>query len=199
MRTAGSLLALVALAAAFSPPIAAAPPDRAPAVGVSMNYDVVEEVSALFAAHFDTDFAALADAKDVLKLDRIRVLKRIPVQVAVGAEEPAPTLSLYSPSTLTNARNQARRDSRVTLLAELFIRGPNAEHVRAQADIGLEAILLTIDRIAADAGEGVYGAGEEEFGVRCTLDGTADVTGGQEQYEETARVEFVVWDRDELS
>jgi hypothetical protein len=204
MRTSRSLLVISMLAAltlvsAPSRAAAAPAPPRADSISapkeLSVNYDVVEEVATLLTANFDTDMAALTSAKGVTALAAVTIHKRLPAVIFAGDEVGVPGLGIYAPRTVTNAKSQGKRECRVTCVVELFIRGATAATVRAQAELGLEAILKTVDRVA-DAGSGVFGAGEEEAGVFCEIDGAADAKGGQEQYEEVARVRFIVWDQD---
>lgn len=155
---------------------------------------MVEQVTSVVTANFAADFAALAAAKGVANLGAVTIHKRLPADIIAGEELAVPGIGVYATKATTNAKRQTLRDSRVTCVLELFLRGTSAATIRAQAELGAEAFLLSVDRVHT-AGGGIFGAGEEEGGVVCEIAGGA-LGEGQEQYEELTRVTFTVSDRD---
>ena len=192
MRSLRVFALVAALSLIAAAPAASIGPPTAPEV--AMTYDVIEEVASTLVTNFNTDMAALTTAKGVTALASATVHKRLPAAVFAGDEKALPGIGVYSPRTLTQAKNQARRHSTVTVMVELHLRGTVPATLRAQAELAQEAILLTVDRLWNE-GSGLFGAGEEDLGVECAIDGTAD-TEGQDVYEETVRVSFTVQDED---
>lgn len=187
------IVVAAALVASFQPAAAAAPAPAAPEAPVI--HDSVEQIATSLAANFDTDMAALTTAKSVTALAAVTVYRHVPVAPFVADDAAAPLIAIYSPRALTHAKRQGYRDSRNTIIVELFLRGSTADTVRKQAELGAEAIMRTVDRV--EGLTGLVAAGEQEGSVEVSIDGTADAKGGQEQYEETVRVTFAVLSRDD--
>jgi hypothetical protein len=161
-------------------------------------YDSVEQAYVIASANFATDIAALTTAKGVTALGAVTIIKRQRAETSKRLANPATTLKtlgIYVTRAMTQAKDQQKRDSLSTLVYDLYVEGLDPSLLAKQAELGVEALLRSIDRFAV-SGAGVFGAGELLRSVNIQMsDGYEETV--TPRYWHRAEVTFPVHDRDE--
>lgn len=167
-----------------------------------MLYDAIERVYALLDANVETDLAALATAKGLTLGTTVELVKRQRKETFLRLGSTTPAIGIFPATVVTQARNQGRRHSRVGVVCEYYASSADPVLVQQQAELAVEAILRTVDRLGelTDTG-GVYGGGGEEGSVSVEFtDGrVAGESQAQDVYWASAAVLFDVWDEDVIS
>jgi hypothetical protein len=201
MRTVAfrSSLVVAVLVAALCVPLGAAPRAADPPV----IFDTIEAVGPVLVANFATELAALAASKGVAVLPTAGGIdSTITLYSGQDAEDFAPVeqnvlpgLGLDWDGALTHAkRNAGIRDCLHNLVADYFARGTDSVVLKRQMRLAAEELLHRIDQIAANAGSGVYGAGEADLSIRIEQFPIGSY--GQDTYEGRFRIHFPVNEED---
>jgi len=196
MRRLGSLLVSLVLVASLCLPVRAA-------AGPPVIFDAIEAVGPVLVANYAAELAALAAAKGVPVLPTAGgidatvtlYLGQVAEDFGPVEQNALPGLGLDWDQILTHAhRNAGIRDHVHQLVADYFARGTDAVLLRKQMRLAAEELLHRIDQIAATAGSGVYGAGEDAFSIR--IEQFPIGTYGQDTYEGRFRIHFPVQEED---
>lgn len=163
---------------------------------VGVLYDQVETAYTVLNANFAADYAALLTAKGVTGPGTVKIVKRQSVVTALRYGVLAPLMGVVSLAAQTQAKDQGKRDTRGLVAYDLYISGSDPALVAKQVEIGAEACMRSVDRLAA-SGLGVFGAGELPQSVDVTLNDDADEEVQDGKYGRRATVSFSMWDRDE--
>lgn len=161
-----------------------------------MIYDVVEQAYSVLASNFATDYAALLTAKSVASPGTVKLVKRQKVETALRYGVLPPLLGVVSLAARTQAKDQGKRDTQGLVAYDLYIKGSDPAVVAKQVELGAEACMRSVDRLAA-SGLGVFGAGEIPLSVQITLSDDEEEEVEEGKYGRRATVSFQVWDRDE--
>jgi hypothetical protein len=163
-----------------------------------MLYDVVDLVASVLDANFDADLTALCTAKGVATPTGIvggTVRKREGLLAWATSPANLPGLGVTSQGAQTGAKNQAKRDSTVTVQAAYYSTGQDAALLGAHVELAAEAIMLSVDRMAGSGSGLVWGVAEGRDSVRIETMGTA-FTRDANWFEDGVVVEFPANDRD---
>lgn len=161
-----------------------------------MIYDVVEQAYSVLNSNFATDYTALLTAKNVTSPGTVKLVKRQKVETAIRYGFQPPLLGVISLAARTQAKDQGKRDTQALVAYDLYIKGSDPAVVAKQVELGAEACMRSVDRLAA-SGLGVFGAGEVPLSVNVTLSDDEDEEVEEGKYGRRATVSFQVWDRDE--
>lgn len=160
-----------------------------------MIFDAVQRAHTVTATNLATDLAALCTAKSVTNPGTITLVKRQKAETFIALGSPLPALGIYGLRAVTQAKDQGKRDSLVTVVWDFYIEGTDPTLIAKQAELVAESVLRTVDRLAA-SGDGLYGAGELAQSV------TVEMSDNYQEAEELkwfqrAVVTAPVHDRDE--
>jgi len=161
-----------------------------------MIYDQVEQAYVVLAANFAADYAALLTAKGVASPGAVTLIKRQGVPTALRYQQVPPFMGVVSLAAATQAKDQGKRDNRGLVAYDIYIKGGTPDLVAAQVELAAQAVMQTIDALAA-SGNGVFGAAELPGSCTITLSDDEDEEVEEGQYGRRATVSFPVWDRDE--
>lgn len=161
-----------------------------------MIHDQVERAYTVLATNFAADYAALLTAKAVASPGTVKIVKRQSVVTALRYGALPPLLGVVSLAAQTQAKDQGKRDTRGLVAYDLYISGSDPALVAKQVEIGAEACMRSVDRLA-ESGAGVFGAGELPLSVQITLSDDEDEEVQEGKYGRRATVSFSMWDRDE--
>lgn len=164
-------------------------------------YDAVERAVAVLTANFDADMAAIVTDRAVAVTAQVAtVYKRR--EWSVFAElstfsQAAPGIGVYATEATTNAKRQNERDWTVSVVAEYYARGPDPAKLAVQAELAVEAILRSVDRMNEGLlGSRILDAGGPANSVSVECSRTAHLESGDRYYEELAKVTFPVVDQE---
>ncbi|HWP38945.1 MAG TPA: hypothetical protein VNL18_15470 [Gemmatimonadales bacterium] len=159
-----------------------------------MIYDAVEQAYTVAAANFTADLNALAAAKGVTAPPAATLIKRQRAETYIALGAALPALGIYLLRVATQAKSQGKRDSVVSLVFDYYLEGTDPTLLAKQAELAAEAVLRTVDRLA-DAGSGIYGAGEGSGSVTIELSDGYDPA-DENKFFHRAQVTVPVWDED---
>lgn len=124
---------------------------------------VVDRVFEVVDANLNSDFATLATAAGVptITWDRYKRLTadRFQLRTAAG-------VGVYHDGGGTSRRRpgspagSGRRDSRVEVILDLYLQGNDEDVVMVQSEVGIDALLRSIDRLVPDDSRLIWGAGD---------------------------------------
>lgn len=161
-----------------------------------MIYDVVEQAYDIANVNFVADHTALLGAKSIAPwAGTLTIIKRQRAETSREFGTTPPTLGVCGVRASTQAKDQGKRDTRSAVVYDLFARGTDPGLLAAQVELGAEALLRSIDRLAG-SGRGVFGAGELPNSVSVEMSDGYDQDVGL-QWWHRAEVTFPCHDRDE--
>ena len=165
-----------------------------------MIFDAVEQCWLMTNDWFPVDMAMLANLVNLPGLQTTAtVVKRQSVERMKQEGLTPPILGIVALQCQTQAKDQGKRDSLVTIQWDYYAEAANAAAVVTtdkQVELAVEAILYTIDRLAG-SGLKVFEAGGLPGSVTVVL--TEGVTEGEAPtYWRRATVTAPLWDRDDV-
>lgn len=133
---------------------------------------VVDRVFEIVDANFNTDFAALATAASVPVLTA-QMYKRLSAErfkdytnVGVGVYHDGGGTSRRRPGS---ASGSGRRDSRIEVILDWYIKGSDEDETMVQTELAVDALLRSVDEMVPDAARLVWGAGDARESINWTI------------------------------
>lgn len=141
-----------------------------------MLYDAIQATVAQLNTNFVADITAVATAKgvnNIIDLTLGGVYPNVMGHQLGRVGLPLPGIGVYPIDADSSAKTQGQRKTLAGMALDYVAEGPNQDTMFTQEEIALEAIMLTIDRIAFQVWTGVpggsrgtFGAGNPEHGVK---------------------------------
>jgi len=160
---------------------------------------VVDRVHEIVNANFNSDFATLAAAASVPAVTA-DIYKRwsadrfkLHTSAGVGVYHDGGGTSRRRPGSPAGA---GRRDSRIEVVLDWYIKGDNEDETMVQTELAVDALLRSIDRLVPDETRLVWGAGDARESINWVITRTPQSTESRVA-EERAIVRVPVTVRDE--
>lgn len=162
-----------------------------------MIYDAVETCASVAGANFETDLTAACTAKSVTAPTGWKVIAWQNAETAVRLGAAKPLLGVtVAPQSATQAKSQGKRDSLSSVLFDAYLENADPTLVVKQIALVPEAVMLTVDRLVAGVGGGVYGGAVTPLSVSIDLTDGYEERGDQPLYWQRAQIVVPVWDQD---
>lgn len=130
-----------------------------------MIFDAIEQLYTALNANFATDMAALVTDKGLTGITTTAtIIKRQTAEVIIAKRATQPTIGIVPARFTTQAKDQAKRDSKNWLEVVYVATGSDPAAIGKQVELALESILRSIDRLAGQGG-GVFGAAVQEDSI----------------------------------
>lgn len=162
-----------------------------------MIYDAVETCATIAGTNFETDMGVVCAAKSVTAPTGWQVIAWQDAQNALDLGSPKPFLGVtIGGQAATQAKSQGKRDSLSAVLFHGYVENADPTVLAKQIALVPEAVMMTVDRLVAGVGGGVYGGAVTQLSATIEFGGTYEPRGDQPNYFQDVKVIVPVWDQD---